>query len=54
MHIRLRGTPTDVTATLTALHQVLDIATTSRTYPDRPPSTLVRLYLTATPKGIRP
>lgn len=54
VEIRLRGTSMENTATPTALAQVLDIATISRRYPDRPPSTRERIYLTATVKGPRP
>jgi hypothetical protein len=48
VRLRLHGTPDEIAATLTALRQTLDIATISRTYPDRPPSTLHRVYLDAT------
>ncbi|MEV0727721.1 hypothetical protein [Polymorphospora sp. NPDC050346] len=55
MRIRLHGTPTEITATLTALAATLDIRTVSRRYPDRPPSTLERIYLDASPrKDTRP
>ncbi|MFY1689063.1 hypothetical protein [Plantactinospora sp. WMMB782] len=50
MRIRLHGTPTETAATLAALARVLDIRHQSRPYPDRPPSTLHRIYLDATPR----
>lgn len=50
MRIRLHGTPEETTATLAALALVLDIQHVSRPYPDRPPSTLQRTYIDATPR----
>jgi hypothetical protein len=47
----LHGTPTENTAALTVIGRVLDLVTVSRPYPDRPPSTLHRVYITATTKG---
>lgn len=49
MRIRLHGTPDECHATAEALARVLDITDTSRPYPDRPPSRLVRIYLTTNP-----
>jgi hypothetical protein len=49
MRIRLHGTPAENTATLAALAEVLDIHATSRPHPDRPPSTLERIYIDAVP-----
>jgi hypothetical protein len=45
MRLRLHGTRSEIAATLAALARVLDIHHISRTYPDRPPSTLHRIYL---------
>ncbi len=53
MEIRLRGTPAETAATVEALRRVLDLANVSRSYPDRPPSTLHRVYITAQPKEAR-
>jgi hypothetical protein len=53
MRLRLHGTPPEITATLTALAEVLDIHTVSRPYPDRPLSTLTRVYLDAAPRRSR-
>ena len=50
MRIRLHGTPAETAATVAALAQVLDIHDISHPYPDRPPSTLERTYLDATPR----
>jgi hypothetical protein len=50
MEIRLHGTPTETTAALVVLAPVLDITNISRPYPDRCPSRLVRVYITAAPK----
>ncbi|MEV0611113.1 hypothetical protein AB0I61_32675 [Polymorphospora rubra] len=47
VRIRLHGTPAEITATLAA---TLDIHTISRRYRDRPPSTLERIYLDASPR----
>jgi hypothetical protein len=47
MRIRLHGTEDEVQRTADRLAVVLDVLDISRPYPDRPPSRLVRLYLTA-------
>lgn len=50
MRIRLHGTELECLRTAQQLTRVLDVLDTSQPYPDRPPSRLVRLYLTvATP-----
>ena len=49
MRLRLHGTRSELAATLAALAEVLDIQAISRPYPDRPPSTLERIYLDAVP-----
>ncbi|WP_262063950.1 hypothetical protein [Streptomyces sp. STR69] len=49
MRIRLHGTETEVQAAADHLAHLLDVLDTSRLYPDRPPSRLVRLYLTVAP-----
>ena len=46
MRIRLHGTEAECQATAERLADVLDVLDVSRAYPDRPPSRLVRLYLT--------
>lgn len=46
MRIRLHGTEDECQHAAAALARVLDITDTSRPYPDRPPSRLVRIYLT--------
>lgn len=51
MRIRLHGTPSENAAILTALARVLHIHHVSRSYPDRPPSTLARVYLTVTARS---
>ena len=51
MQLRLHGTRSEIAATLTALARVLTIHTTSRPYPDRPPSTLERVYIHAAPRN---
>lgn len=53
MRIRLHGTPAENAAAITALARVLHIHQVSRSYTDRPPSTLTRVYLTVTvrPEG---
>lgn len=48
MRIRLHGTEPEVLATTDRLARVLEVLDASRLYPDRPPSRLVRLYLTVT------
>ncbi|UWZ38008.1 hypothetical protein Drose_06990 [Dactylosporangium roseum] len=50
MRLRLHGTRPEIAATLAALAEVLDIRTISRHYPDRPPSTLERVYVDAAPR----
>ncbi|MCC3777797.1 hypothetical protein [Streptomyces sp. UNOB3_S3] len=49
MRIRLHGTEDECRRTADRLAEVLDVLDTSRIYPDRPPSRLVRMYLTANP-----
>ena len=49
MRLRLHGTSPENAAVLAALATVLKIRTISRSYPDRPPSTLQRVYLDAVP-----
>lgn len=51
MRVRLHGTPAENRAILAALAEALNIHTISRSYPDRPPSTLERIYLDATPRN---
>ncbi|MFD9629905.1 hypothetical protein [Streptomyces violascens] len=46
MRIRLHGSELDCLRTARHLEHVLDVIDISRPYPDRPPSQLVRLYLT--------
>lgn len=53
MRLRLHGTPTENHAMLAALATALDIQSVSRPYPDRPPSTLERVYLDAVPRTDR-
>jgi hypothetical protein len=48
MRLRLHGTSPEIAAAVAALREVFDIDTASRPYPDRPPSTLVRVYLNVT------
>ena len=50
VQIRLHDTTSEIAATLAALRQVLAIRNESRPYPDRPPSTLHRVYLDAAPE----
>jgi hypothetical protein len=45
MRLRLHGTPGEIDATLPVLRAALTVRAESRPYPDRPPSTLVRVYL---------
>jgi hypothetical protein len=47
MRIRLHGTHDECERTAGHLAEHLDVLDISRPYPDRPPSRLVRLYLTA-------
>jgi hypothetical protein len=49
MRLRLYGTPSQNRAMLAVLSTVLETQTISRPYPDRPPSTLERIYLDAEP-----
>ncbi|WP_169794585.1 MULTISPECIES: hypothetical protein [Streptomyces] len=49
MRIRLHGTEDECRRTADAISRVLDVLETSRPYPNRPPSRLVRLYLTVHP-----
>lgn len=49
MRIRLHGTPAENAAVLAALTTTLEIRTVSRSYPDRQPSTLERIYLEVQP-----
>lgn len=49
MKIRLHGTRTEIAAALHQIRALLDVQDVSRIYADRPPSTLVRIYLTAQP-----
>jgi hypothetical protein len=54
MRIRLHGTPIENAAALAKLDRVLVIRTVSRPYPDRPPSTLERIYIDAYPRPGEP
>ncbi|WP_181727636.1 hypothetical protein [Streptomyces sp. PT12] len=47
MRIRLEGTPDECQRATEAIARVLDVLETSRPYPNRPPSQLIRVYLTA-------
>ncbi|MEO3750158.1 hypothetical protein [Streptomyces sp. B6B3] len=49
MKIRLHGTEDECRRTADHLAQHLELLDVSRPYPDRPPSRLVRLYLTVAP-----
>ena len=49
MRIRLHGIEDQCRATSDAIAAVLEVLDVSRPYPDRPPSRLVRVYLTVTP-----
>lgn len=49
MRIRLHGTEDECQRAANAIATVLDVQETSSPYPNRPPSRLVRLYLTVTP-----
>ncbi|MFF7713450.1 hypothetical protein [Streptomyces sp. NPDC007988] len=46
MRIRLHGTELECLRTAQLLTRILDVLDTSQPYPDRPPSRLIRLYLT--------
>jgi hypothetical protein len=48
VRLRLHGTHHENAAALKALATVLEIRTISHPYPDRPPSTLERIYIDAT------
>jgi hypothetical protein len=50
MRLRPHGAPCENRAVLAALATVLDIRTVSRSYPDRPPSVLERIYIEAAPR----
>ncbi|MFF4407238.1 hypothetical protein [Streptomyces sp. NPDC001404] len=54
MRIRLHGTADECRRTADHLARVLDVLDASRPYPDRPPSRLVRIYLTANPPADTP
>jgi hypothetical protein len=45
VRLRLHGTPAEVAAALPLLAACFEVAKQSRSYPDRPPSRLVRVYL---------
>lgn len=47
MRIRLQGTEDECRRAADAIAAALDVHETSRPYPNRPPSRLIRLYLTA-------
>jgi hypothetical protein len=49
MRLRLHGTPAEITAALPLLRACFEVAAVSRTYEDRPPSGLVRVYLDLRP-----
>jgi hypothetical protein len=49
MRLRLHGTASENRVVLAALATVLEIRDASRPYPDRPPSTLERIYLEVLP-----
>jgi hypothetical protein len=49
VRLRPRGTPSENRAALVALATVLDIQEVSRSYLDRSPSTLERVYMQAVP-----
>jgi hypothetical protein len=49
MRIRLHGTELECLRTARQLAHVLDVLDTSPPYPERPPSRLVRIYLTTNP-----
>jgi len=51
MRLGLHGAPEEMAPAIAALARVLDIRDVSRPYHDRPPSTLHRVYLDATPRG---
>jgi hypothetical protein len=45
MRLRLHGTPAEVKRAMVRLAEVFEVVAISATYPDRPPSQLVRVYL---------
>jgi hypothetical protein len=47
VRIRLEGTEDECRRAADVLAAVLDVQETSRPYPNRPPSALVRVYVTA-------
>ncbi|MER5887264.1 hypothetical protein ABT160_25870 [Streptomyces sp. NPDC001941] len=49
MRIRLHGPALDCLRTARLLENVFEVLEMSQPYPDRPPSRLVRIYLTVTP-----
>jgi hypothetical protein len=51
VRLRLHGTPAENAAVLDALAAALTMRTTSRSYPDQPPSTLERIYTEAEPRN---
>lgn len=51
MRIRLHGTLDELGPVLAELGKVLQVHDASRPYPDRPPSTLHRIYITATTRS---
>jgi hypothetical protein len=53
MRIRLEGTEDECRRTAEALATVLDVLDTIRPYRNRPPSRLVRVYLTTSPPAER-
>ncbi|WP_267594478.1 hypothetical protein [Carbonactinospora thermoautotrophica] len=46
MKIRLEGTPDECQHAANRIRDVFDVLDVSEPYPDRPPSRLVRVYLT--------
>ncbi|MFD9211796.1 hypothetical protein ACFVY9_01515 [Streptomyces sp. NPDC059544] len=54
MRMRLHGTELECLQLAHQLAQVLEVLDTSPLYPDRPPSRLVRLYLTVIPPARSP
>lgn len=54
MRIRLHGTEDECRRTAEALTHALEVLDTSRPYPDRPPSRMVRIYLTIIPPADGP
>lgn len=53
MKIRLHATRDEVPAVLSALAAGFEVREVSRSYPDRAPSTLVRVYIEAEPRPER-